>query len=87
LSREDREVGEGFNPDSGMGTATNPRKPVMAARPKAVLKHAQSKRWREVRCGPANAERLDCKRFIAAFPAPAHQGRGPISEVGFNAKA
>jgi hypothetical protein len=54
-----------------MGTATNPRKPVMAARPKAVLKHAQSKRWREVRCGLANAERLDCGRFIAAFPASA----------------
>jgi hypothetical protein len=37
-------------------------------RRKAVLKHTQSKHWREVWCGTANAKRLDCVRFIAAFP-------------------
>ena len=43
------------------------------ARRKAVLKHTQSKRWRDVRCGPANAKRLDCARFIAAFSGHAHK--------------
>jgi len=37
---------------------------------KAVLKHTQSKRWREVWCGPASAKRLDCVRFIAALSRP-----------------
>ncbi len=36
-------------------------------RPKAVLKHTHSKRWRASLGGLANAERLDCVRFIAAF--------------------
>jgi hypothetical protein len=39
-------------------------------RRKAVLKHTQSKRWREVWCGPATAKRLDCVRFIAALSLP-----------------
>ena len=43
-----------------METAANPGNPVIAAHPKAVLKHTQSKRCREIRCGHANAERLDC---------------------------
>lgn len=41
---------------------------MIAMCPKAVLKHPQFKRWREVRCGHASAERLDCVRFIAGFP-------------------
>jgi len=53
-----------------MEMAVVPRCDFVAVRHKAVLKHAQSKRWREVRCGPANAERLDCVRFIAAISHP-----------------
>ena len=34
---------------------------------KAGLKPAHSKRWREILKFPANAERLDCARFIAAY--------------------
>jgi hypothetical protein len=56
-------------PISVMETATDPRQSVIAACPKAVLKHTQSKRWREVWCGHANAKRLDCVRFIAASRA------------------
>jgi hypothetical protein len=41
----------------------------MAAHYQAVLKHPQSKRWRELRCDLADAERLDCVRLIAAFPS------------------
>jgi len=33
-----------------------PRGGLVAVRFKAVLKHAQSKRWRDVRCGPVNAK-------------------------------
>jgi len=47
-----------------------------------VLKHPQSKRWREISCGHANAERLDCGRFIAAFPTPTPQEQPPTSEDG-----
>jgi len=57
-----------------METATDPRPPVNATRPKAVLKPTQSKRWREVRCRHANAERLDGGQFIAAFPASPRPG-------------
>jgi len=57
-------------PNSELEMAAVPRCDLVAARPKAVLKHAQSKRWREVWCGPANAKRLDCMRFIAAISHP-----------------
>ncbi len=33
---------------------------------KAVLKHAQSKRWRDCRTIPNFAKRLECGRFTAA---------------------
>ena len=68
---------------------------LVAGRSKAVLKHAQSKRWREVRCGPANAKSLDCVRFIAAVSRP-HSTRttakirregSPTSGFGFIARA
>ena len=65
---------------------------TVAARRKAVLKHTQSKRWRAERCGPANAKRLDCARFIAAFSGHAftqsaariRPGCLPSSVFGFN---
>ena len=60
-----------FNLNSEVEMTNNPRNPVIAASHKAVLKHTQSKRWREIQCGHANAERLDCVRFIATFPASA----------------
>ena len=37
-----------LNPNSEMEMVTNPRRPVIAVPLKAVLKHTQSKRWREV---------------------------------------
>jgi hypothetical protein len=50
-----------------MGMAAVSERGIIAMRCKAVLKHTQSKRWREVWCGPASAKRLDCVRFIAAL--------------------
>jgi hypothetical protein len=50
-----------------MGMAAISKRGIIAMRRKAVLKHTQSKRWREVWCGPASAKRLDCARLIAAF--------------------
>jgi hypothetical protein len=73
-----------FNLNSEMEAVGDSRHSVIAARPKAVLKHSQSKRWREVRCGLANAKRLDCVRFIAAFPTLAQPWRRPSSEFEFN---
>jgi len=54
-----------------MELAAVPRCDLVAARYKAVLKHAQSKRWREVWCGPANASGLRAiyRRF---FPPTSH---------------
>jgi hypothetical protein len=63
-----------MNPNE-MEMATEPGKSAIVARPQAVLKHTQIKRWHEVRCGLARAERLDCVRFIAAFLTLAPQGR------------
>ena len=56
-----------LNPNSEMGMAAVSKRGIVAVRRKAVLKHTQSKRWREVWCGPAIAKRLDCVRFIAAL--------------------
>ena len=56
-----------LNPNSEMGMAAVSKRGIIAMRCKAVLKHTQSKRWREVWCGPASAKRLDCVRFIAAL--------------------
>jgi hypothetical protein len=53
-----------------MGMAAVSKRGIIAVRSKAVLKHTQSKRWREIWCGPANARRLDCVRFIAALSRP-----------------
>ena len=53
-----------------MEMAVVPSCDLVAVRHKAVLKHAQSRRWREVWCDPANAKRLDCVRFIAAVSRP-----------------
>ena len=64
--RRSLRLGTRFNPEFRNGNGRIPRCDLVAGRHKAVLKHAQSKCWREVRCGPANAERLDCVRFIAA---------------------
>jgi hypothetical protein len=50
-----------------MGMAAVCRRGIIGVRLKAVLEHTQSKRWREIWCGPDYAERLDCARFIAAF--------------------
>ena len=73
-----------FNPNSEVETAWVAVTPGVAARPKAVLKPTPSRRWREFRCGHANAERLDCGRLIAAFPPQAQRERRPTSEFGFN---
>ena len=59
-----------FSPNSEMEMAVVPRGDLVSVRHKAVLKHAQSKCWREVWWGPANAKRLDCVRFIAAVSHP-----------------
>jgi hypothetical protein len=59
-----------LNPNSEMGMAVISKRGIIAVRGKAVLKHTQSKRWREVGCGPDHAERLDCVRFIAALSRP-----------------
>jgi hypothetical protein len=59
-----------LNPNSEMGMAAVSKRGIIAVRRKAVLKHTQSKRWREVWCGPAIAKRLDCVRFIAALSRP-----------------
>ena len=53
-----------------MGMAAVSKRGIIAVRRKAVLKHTQSKRWREIWCGPAIAKRLDCVRFIAALSRP-----------------
>jgi len=76
-----------------MEMAAVPSCVLVAVRHKAVLKHTQSRRWREVRCGPANAKRLDYVRFIAAVSRP-HSTRSaakirreglPTSGFGFSA--
>ena len=54
----------GSSLNSEMETATDSGMPVIAARHKTVLKHSQSKRWREVRGVPANATPL------ATFQSP-----------------
>jgi len=59
-----------FKPNSEMEMAAVTSCDLVAGRSKAVLKHAQSKRWREVRCGLASAMRLDCGRLIAAVSRP-----------------
>ena len=59
-----------FNRNSEMGMAAVSKRGIIAMRRKAVLKHTQSKRWREVWCGPANAKRQDCVRFIASLSRP-----------------
>ena len=59
-----------LNPNSEMGVAAGSQQSIIAVRRKAVLKHTQSKRWREAGCGPVCAKRLDCVRFIAALSRP-----------------
>jgi len=68
--RSYRRHGFRFNPNSEMEMAAVSSCDLVAVPHKAVLKHAQSRRWRDVRCGPANAKRLDCGRFIAAVARP-----------------
>ena len=75
-----------------MGMAAVSKRGIIAVRRKAVLKHTQSKRWREVWCGPAIAKRLDCVRLIAALSRPFLTRSAaktlhvcpPASEFGFN---
>jgi hypothetical protein len=81
-----------FNPNFEMGLAAVSNRSIIAMQHKAVLKHTQSRRWREVWCGPSGAKRLDCVRLIAAlsrsFPTPSAaktlQDCMPASEFGFN---
>jgi len=61
---------DALNWNSEMEMAAVPRCDLVAVRCQAMLKLAQSKRWREMRCGPANAKRLDYGRFIAAVSRP-----------------
>jgi len=70
-------------PNQNLPKLLHPRIALIVARPKAVLKHSQSKRWREVWGVPANAKRLDCVRFIAAFPA----GAPPQAAASFRVQA
>ena len=59
----------------------------VAVRHKAVLKHAQSKRWHEVRCGPANAKssglRAICGRCFPPASHPFHRHNPARGFVNF----
>jgi len=72
----------GFYPNSEMEMAAIPRCVLVAVRYKAVLKHAQSKSWCEVRCDPVNASGLRTI-YRRCFPPPSHPIRRQYPLRGF----
>jgi hypothetical protein len=48
---------------------------------KAVLKHAQSKRWRDCRASSNFTKRLECARFTAALRRDIPDGQTKLAAV------
>jgi len=77
-----RGEGKFLNPNAEMEAGAIPRYDLVAARYKAVLQLAQSERWREVWCGPANASGLRAI-YRRCFPPTSHPIRRQNPVRGF----